>query len=585
MITSTIHLIMRYPRVIALLVIVVSFCQLTLGFLDIFKKPIVHEPPKVEHHVDSVGSKIRGVAPHLSSRYEQEKFACDGGKVILNHSSINDDYCDCHDGSDEPGTSACSNGVYYCLNSGYKVTKITSSRVDDGICDCCDGSDEGKVTQCSNTCKQQAERERAQLEQTWSSYRKGSAVRKQLIQSMVDKKSTLSTQLQTNQAKAAQLDREVSDVQGQLDRKLEEVKAHVGGEALQAASRLEMLLGLDNANLDYAASLLGSLLSALDVDSEKVARLGDVPSHLPSPHDDPDYNPEFDEEADDSYGDGAKSANHNDCLLSSISHTLSPLCAWEGDDGQLLAKTKQTLQKVMREFKPFTEAMLILGHYKLSGSLEGASDFVRAYLGESGGADTCPPSFESLPHHCLVKEMFRDPVELINDMDSVVENDLDVQSLRFRLSEAQRIQSDASMSVNNAQRELGEIERYNDHLEILAMKDQCFEAIDGKFSYTLCVMGDVRQKELEGGHNTVNLGSFNRIEENEDNGYTMKMLFTDGQYCHAFGARKAEAKVECGGENKLKGASEPSTCSYALAFESPLACTDKYAVAHGIPLQ
>ena len=32
------------------------------------------------------------------------------------------------------GTSACSNGLFYCENKPYKGTYIMSSRVNDGIC-------------------------------------------------------------------------------------------------------------------------------------------------------------------------------------------------------------------------------------------------------------------------------------------------------------------------------------------------------------------------------------------------------------------------------------------------------------------
>lgn len=70
-------------------------------------------------------------------------------------SMVNDDFCDCLDGSDEPGTSACKRGNFFCVNKFSKSTIVPASRVDDGICDCCDGSDESTAT-CPNKCLEEA---------------------------------------------------------------------------------------------------------------------------------------------------------------------------------------------------------------------------------------------------------------------------------------------------------------------------------------------------------------------------------------------------------------------------------------------
>lgn len=66
---------------------------------------------------------------------------------------LNDDFCDCPDATDEPGTSACPNGMFFCKNQKQLPLWVFSSRVNDGICDCCDGSDEydGRV-QCKPAC-------------------------------------------------------------------------------------------------------------------------------------------------------------------------------------------------------------------------------------------------------------------------------------------------------------------------------------------------------------------------------------------------------------------------------------------------
>ncbi len=84
------------------------------------------------------------------------EFSC-GLEKAISWAQINDDFCDCPDGSDEPGTSGCahsSGARFYCVNKGHRGRWVPASRVDDGVCDCCDGSDE--QFGCQDTCQAEA---------------------------------------------------------------------------------------------------------------------------------------------------------------------------------------------------------------------------------------------------------------------------------------------------------------------------------------------------------------------------------------------------------------------------------------------
>ena len=99
---------------------------------------------------------VKGVHPSLYPKYaptSSDLWSCLDGSRSIPWSAVNDDYCDCPDGSDEPGmtipnrliqtynalishlgTAACRNSTFFCPNIGHVGASISATRVNDGLC-------------------------------------------------------------------------------------------------------------------------------------------------------------------------------------------------------------------------------------------------------------------------------------------------------------------------------------------------------------------------------------------------------------------------------------------------------------------
>ncbi|KAI5567738.1 hypothetical protein POPTR_013G124000v4 [Populus trichocarpa] len=98
-------------------------------------------------------SPLLGIHPLDEKYFGSQVIKCKDGSKSFSRDRLNDNFCDCLDGTDEPGTSACPRGKFYCRNAGSTPNFIFSSRVNDQICDCCDGSDEyDSGINCPRTC-------------------------------------------------------------------------------------------------------------------------------------------------------------------------------------------------------------------------------------------------------------------------------------------------------------------------------------------------------------------------------------------------------------------------------------------------
>jgi protein kinase C substrate 80K-H len=159
-------------------------------------------------HANTASVNTRGMSPSartaLEAAAKQNQVKCKNGKPLA-AIQWNDGYCDCHDGSDEPGTSACA-GVgtensFFCLNAGYVSRDLSSLFVDDGICDCCDGSDEPRG-RCADSCAEVGKEWRADLQQKIATVSAGAAIRAAYV---ADAKEALSNARSEHEQVTAQI--------------------------------------------------------------------------------------------------------------------------------------------------------------------------------------------------------------------------------------------------------------------------------------------------------------------------------------------------------------------------------------------
>jgi protein kinase C substrate 80K-H len=195
---------------------------------------------------------------------DPSQWRCLDESATIPFTAVNDDYCDCPDGSDEPGTSACSGSVvgaaggqrnanFYCANEGHIPTRLLASRVNDGICDpeCCDGTDEydGKI-QCPNRCAQVGKAYRKQKQQEDNIKRAGSKIRAGYIYEA-------KKQIETLQAEITALEVEVEVAKENEARKQEELtRAESVGEAVMEEKKKSPLYATLKSHQDGISALL-----------------------------------------------------------------------------------------------------------------------------------------------------------------------------------------------------------------------------------------------------------------------------------------------------------------------------------------
>jgi hypothetical protein len=593
----------------------------------------------------------RGIASDTLDKYSKDIFLCDGINIPIN--KVNDNFCDCLDGTDEPGTSACHTGIFTCQNVGFQMIKIPSSRVDDGICDCCDGSDESNPSLCANDCDAIAAQERKSLEIFYQNYLIGSKIKKEKRNEMETKIQNSFDSVEALLPQLAEVKENLEQAQQNLVKELVLEKEEMNELTRQLSQQLSSFLKLDEMNEEKMAPLFSVIFSVLDVIEEDIFELleskqspvaarssenertptdfGDDVGH----HDDLDLDHDLGHEDDaDAYEDEyhppqqedeeetivsldnpptptetADDPLHYDAdtcplLKYSSDDRLHLLCLFYSKESNPLTSLQEFLIQFILHRKPLKELQLLLGYETISGTFHGAKDFFTRIMSttlppEPGhesdgiGSHYCPLEFENHPKLCLVADQLNS-ILTSNDVTQYLRPE--VKQLREEIEQLNHQQNDLNRLKSEHEKLINESREYQaDLYDLLASKGECYDRVDGAFTYTVCLGTKVTQKENGRGNGGVNLGTFSNptasiVQEEGSDGVTgrtipiYKLLYSNGQHCHAFGARKAEVSITCGEKNQLLDATEPSTCSYSFKFESPIACSESYAKAYGFQI-
>ncbi|XP_057203208.1 glucosidase 2 subunit beta isoform X2 [Triplophysa rosa] len=490
----------------------------------------------------------RGVPLTKRQFYEENKpFTCLDGSKTIPFDRVNDDYCDCKDGSDEPGTPACPNGSFHCTNAGYRPTFIPSSRINDGICDCCDTTDEyNSGAKCENTCKDLGRKEREVLQKMAEITREGFLLKRQLIEEAKKGKQEKQDKLTGMQDNKKQLDEKVEAMrtvketaeQPEKEAKERHLKAW---EEQMAAIRLEK----DKAKMAEA-------FLELDDNADGVVSVSELQTHAEL---DPDADGTLSETEAQGLMGGADQVDTS--AFESVWTNIKD--KYKSESQPVESAPVETPGEEMKEpvgdndSEPYPEEDIS----EEDDEEEDEDDYHEE-------DDKAPPSI-------------RTPEKSQEDEEAMPPYDAETQAL---IDAAQRARDDfneAEKALKEADDQIGNIEKelsfdFGPDAEFTYMYNQCYELSTSEYIYRLCPFNRVLQKPKYGGSET-NLGTWGAWSGPENNKYLV-MKYEHGTGCWQGPNRSTTVKLTCGKETVVTSTSEPSRCEYLMEFITPAVCQE-----------
>ncbi|KAG9142965.1 hypothetical protein Leryth_006235 [Lithospermum erythrorhizon] len=474
---------------------------------------------------------LLGVAPQDYKYYEDgfssstQKLKCKDGLKQFSKSQFNDDFCDCLDGSDEPGTSACPNGKFHCNNAGHVPLSIYSSRVNDGICDCCDGSDEydGSV-KCTNTCWEAGKAARDKLMKKIATYQQGATIRRRDVEQA-------ELAIAKEEAELAKLKNEEKILKGlveQLKEKKEQIEKAEEKERLQKEKEREEEEEKERLQKEREEKERTEAEEAKDPETND-GNKADISGVEPTRNQIPDQ-----------IGAVEDSSSSQD---------------EEGDEGAVKDEEEEQL-RVIQETSRCSEEQAEDVHD------EDPIDSTSSYNSDDESFDSSDMDSSSSPSWL---EKIRKTVRTILNSVNYFQGPVD-------LSEAEHVRKEydeSSSKLSKMQSRISSLTKklkqdFGPDKQFHSFYGQCFEIKQNKYVYKICPFKEASQVE---GYSTTRLGTWDKFEESY-----RAMQFSNGDKCWNGPDRSLKVKLRCGLKNEVSDVDEPSRCEYLALLATPTVC-------------
>ncbi|EKD15933.1 glucosidase 2 subunit beta precursor [Drepanopeziza brunnea f. sp. 'multigermtubi' MB_m1] len=523
-------------------------------------------------------TRPRGVAPKFAKFYQSvDSFSCVlNPEIKLSLSQVNDDYCDCPDGTDEPGTAACSYisplspsqpapanahvffalAGFYCYNKGHIASYIPHIHVNDGVCDyelCCDGTDENAGVggvKCEDKCKEIGEEWRKADEIRSKSAKAAAKERINLVNEAQALRAGVEISIRNLEAEVTVLEQKAEE----LKKKYEEVERKERGRMVTSTgkgSKVTVLAGLAKARVNELREALINVVDKRDKMKERLEELEKIMATFKE-----EYNPNFNDE-------GVKRAVH----------------AWEDYAAQKLISREEAESAEDRDFAEIMkEDSESEGINWAEWETEEESDVEALYKFE----EYLPEPIREWVHQRIID------VRIMLIENGILADHANSGSESKTVSDARSALQAVSDEVSTKSSKVGELRRdlekdYGADDIFRALKDKCISKDSGEYEYELCWMGNTKQKSKKGGSHTGmgNFVKFDKMVVNEEisadgkglgRGERIVLSYENGQNCWNGPNRQTTVVLACAEKDEIWKVVEEEKCMYKMEVGTPAAC-------------